>query len=246
MSNKIITSSANTSYKEFLKLHETKYRKKTGSFLVEGMHLVLEAQKNNALRMLILKEGEEAPFDFATIYTLSESLFDKLSATVSSGCIMAVCEFKEEEVKDAQRVLVCERIQDPGNMGTLIRSACAFGFDQIICTPDCVDVTNEKVIRSTQGSLFQIPIQILDINTCIHQLNKENFHIYGTGFNQSIHLSDVVIKNKIALVLGNEGQGLSKQALCLCNEIITIEMQDFDSLNVSVAGGILMYHFRKP
>lgn len=241
----IITSADNATYKQYLKLSESKYRKKNRSFLIEGEHLVQEAIKHKRLKTLILKESETSNIDFDSKVILSDKLFNQLSSTVSNCTVMGECVIVDESNIVGNRVLVCERIQDPGNMGTLIRSACAFGFDQIICTEDCVDIYNEKVIRSTQGALFQIPIQISNIETSILALKDKGFKVYGTGFKNSIALAQVNPTFPSALILGNEGQGLSDIAIYLSDEIISIEMHDFDSLNVAVAGAILMYAFRK-
>ncbi len=241
----LITSSANQKFKDLLKLHETKYRKKSKLFLVEGEHLVQEALKHHRCETIITKENFEYEFNFDSTITLSEKLFNQLSQTVSNNTVMAVCKIIDEEIEKSERILYLERIQDPGNMGTLIRSACAFGFDQIVCSADCVDIYNEKVIRSTQGALFQIPIQSKSLVETIRNLKERDFHIIGTGFENSVALASLDIKGPIMIMLGNEGQGLSEKALNLSDTIVSIEMHDFDSLNVSVAGGILMYHFRK-
>lgn len=242
----LITSSANQKYKDLLKLHESKNRKKTGLFLVEGEHLIQEAIKYQRLQTLIVKEGTHHLFSSEEIIELSPNLFDKLSQTVSSSSLMAVCTIQNHEFSKASRVLVCERIQDPGNMGTLIRTACAFGFDQIVCTEDCVDIYNEKVIRSTQGALFQIPITYKAMNDIVSHYKRLNFKLYATGFKNSVSLSNLNEKYPLCLFLGNEGQGLSDFVLNAADDVVSIEMHDFDSLNVAVAGAILMYRFRKP
>ncbi len=241
----LITSSSNQKYKDLLKLHESKYRKKTGLFLVEGEHLIQEAIKFNRLQTLIIKEGQQHSFKVDEVIELDRGLFDKLSQTISTSSLMAVCKIENIETKEVKRVLVCERIQDPGNMGTLIRTACAFGFDQIVCTPDCVDIYNEKVIRSTQGALFQIPITFKPINDIISFYKRQNFNIFATGFKDSVELAKIKEDYPICIMLGNEGQGLSDFALNAADKTISIEMNDFDSLNVAVAGAILMYRFRR-
>ncbi len=241
----IITSLENSTFKQLMKLTESKYRKKSGTFLIEGEHLVCEAIKHNRLKTLILKENSQTSIRFSKELILNEKCFNQLSQTVSSNTVMGECTIENRYNEVSKRILMCERIQDPGNMGTLIRSACAFGFDQIICTPDCVDIYNEKVIRSTQGALFQIPIQTQDIDE-LKSYKEKGYTIYGTGFKDSIALENVKKEFPCVILLGNEGQGLSEKALSLSSSILSIEMHDFDSLNVAVAGGILMYAFRKP
>lgn len=241
----VIHSLDNAQFKLVLKLQESKYRKKYGLFLIEGEHLIQEALKYNRLETLILQEDALNSIPFKNILIFSKPLMTKLSQTVSHTSIMGICRIEEEEISNPQRILICERIQDPGNLGTLIRTACAFGFDQVICSLDCVDLYNEKVIRSTQGALFQIPIQVENIERVYEELKTKGIRIFGTGFKNSTPLSQLKIQFPCAIVLGNEGKGLSDFALTHSDELILIEMNQFDSLNVAIAGSILMYQFRK-
>lgn len=240
-----IQSNQNPHFKALLKLHEVKERKRTGQFLVEGQHLIEEALKVGALDQLILCEGTISTFDFKQELTLSLQLFSKLSQTQSMGKMIGLCHLESPQILNTNRILICDRIQDPGNMGSMIRSACAFGFDQIICSQDCVDVTNEKVIRSTQGALFHIPIQYADLTSTIQSLKQQDVKVYGTGFEHSQELSNIQTQAKMAFVLGNEGTGVSTDILKACDDIITIEMAQFESLNVASATAILLYQFRK-
>jgi len=241
----VINSLQNAHVKAWMKLHQTKYRQQSFQFLVEGEHLIQEAMKSNALEVLILKEGCDSPFKFHTIIEVSEAVFHKLSQTVSGGSVMGVCRFRMAQQLEGQRFMVCDRVQDPGNLGTLIRTALSFGFDQVILSKDCVDVTNDKVIRATQGALFQSSIVIMDLHEAIPLLKAQGVTVYATGFDAAQNLSTIPTIYPVAFVLGNEGQGVQKDLMALCDETICIEMSMFDSLNVAVAGAILAYHFRK-
>lgn len=241
----VINSLQNAQVKAWMKLHQSKYRQQSSMFIVEGEHLIEEAIKAQALEVLILKEGTLNPFNFDPTVELSEAVFHKLSQTVSMGSLMGVCRFKAAQRLEGQRFIICDRIQDPGNLGTLIRTALSFGFDQVILSKDCVDVTNDKVVRATQGALFQSSIVMMELKDAISQLKSQGVTVYGTGFNHAKHLSTVASTYPVALVLGNEGQGVQKDIIDLCDDTLLIEMSMFDSLNVAVAGSILAYHFRK-
>ena len=130
-------------------------------------------------------------------------------------------------------------------MGTMIRTALSFGFDKIICSKDCVDVYNEKVIRSSQGAIFHIPTDTLDCVKAIEDLKKSSFKVFGTGFNQSVPLESTEKPEKLAIILGNEGKGVRTELLRKSDAIIRIETSKFNSLNVGVATGILLHYFRK-
>ena len=242
----LIESSQNPKYKQLLKLHQAKYRSSFRRFLIEGQHLVEEAYRANQLETLILKKGDVFSLGNIDRIELDEKMFKALSVTASSNVVMGVCMIPQQEEISGQRFLLCDRIQDPGNMGTLIRSAHAFGFDQVIVSLDCVDVYNDKVVRSTQGALFHIPILQMELNQAIKEIQSKSISVYGTGFKNSTKLSIIDTKPHCALLVGNEGAGVKESLLKQCDEIIQIEMNGFESLNVGVAAGILLYHFRKP
>ena len=242
----LIESSQNPKYKQLLKLHQAKYRSSFRRFLIEGQHLVEEAYRANQLETLILKKGDVFSLGNIDRIELNEKMFVALSVTASSNVVMGVCVIKPQEEISGQRFLLCDRIQDPGNMGTLIRSAHAFGFDQVIVSLDCVDIYNDKVVRSTQGALFHIPILQMELNQAIKEIQSKSISVYGTGFKNSTKLSLMGPKTQCAILVGNEGAGVKESLLKQCDEIIQIEMNGFESLNVGVAAGILLYHFRKP
>ena len=240
-----IDSLSNSQVKYWVSLQQTKNRQASGQFLVEGDHLVQEAFKAQAVDFILLSEGKDNPYPEIRSLVLSEKVFNKVSQLQSQGSIMAVCHIKEPESKLGERIILCDRIQDPGNLGTIIRTATAFGFDQIICSKDCVDFTNEKVIRSTQGALFHIDLSQRDLFEIIDEAKKTGIKVVGTSLSESVVLSDVLPTSPIVIVLGNEGSGVSNEILKHCDQNIMIESLSFESLNVAVACGILCYHFRK-
>jgi RNA methyltransferase, TrmH family len=240
-----IDSLTNAQVKFWVSLHQAKHRRETGSFLVEGDHLVQEAFKANALDLILLIEGRDNPYPSVKSVVLSDKVFKKVSQVESQGSIMAVCRLDLTKAVVGKRLVLCDRIQDPGNLGTIIRSATAFGFDGILCSDDCVDFTNEKVIRSTQGALFHIALTQTDLKQAILDLKKNGVTVYGTSLDQAVSLSAVKPSTPIAFVLGNEGSGVSQDVLSVCDQNIIIESTGFESLNVAVAAGILCHHFRK-
>jgi len=239
-----ITSNQNSTYKQWMKLHQTKYRSEYRRFLVEGEHLFEEALKANCIETVIVRFGYKTKYK-GNIYELKDNLFDKLCVTQSKENIITLCTYPELKSTKESRVLICDQIQDPGNMGTMIRTALSFGFDKIVCSKDCVDVYNEKVIRSSQGAIFHIPTTSMDCVKAIEDLKNQSFKVYGTGFNQSVLLESVEKSEKIAIILGNEGNGVRNELLRKSDAIIRIETSKFNSLNVGVATGILLHYFRK-
>jgi len=240
-----IDSLTNSQVKYWVSLQQAKNRQESGQFLVEGDHLVQEATKAQAVDLILLSEGRDNPYPEIRSLVLSEKVFKKVSLIQSQGSIMAVCHVNKQKSGLGERIILCDRIQDPGNLGTIIRTATAFGFDQIICSKDCVDHTNEKVIRATQGALFHIDIVQSDLLETILEAKKSGIKVYGTSLSEAVKLSDVVASAPLALVLGNEGSGVSDEILKHCDQNILIESSSFESLNVAVACGILCYHFRK-
>ena len=153
---------------------------------------------------------------------------------------MAVCN-KPESKDIGNKIIVLDNIQDPGNLGTIIRSSVAFNFDTIVLSKDTVDVYNSKVIRATQGMLFKVNIIIADLEEFINNINSE-YKIIGTNVVNGKKIKDFKNVEKFAIIMGNEGQGVSSKVAQLCHENIYIPMnKNCESLNVGVAASIIMY-----
>ncbi len=239
---KKITSLSNPKVKQWLKYHKKKYRDQDDCFLVEGEHLIEEARKAGILQTMIVREGYF--YDFDDCYEVSNEIMDRLCLSTSKENIMGLCHKLSLQPKQLDRILLLDDVQDPGNMGTLIRSAYSFGFDAIYVSKQSADLYNEKVIRSTQGAMFHIPVICDSLETRIPKLQQE-MPVYATALHHATSLSNMEVLSKIALVLGNEGNGVKQQIIDLCDGSIKIEMHAFESLNVAVAAGICMYYFRK-
>ena len=244
----LIESNQNTKYKNWLKLHQKKYRQSEQAFLVEGEHLVGEALSAGVVKEILVREDaliDEALVQGSEVYTLKATLFDKLAKTESPQPVMAVCRIGASQIEGHNRLLLLDGIQDPGNLGTLVRSAAAFGFDGIILGDGCVDLYNEKTVRATQGALFKIGIEAKNLIEALDNLISEGVLVYGTSLEGAKPLGEIPRSEKMAFVLGNEGAGVSKEILGKTTGNIFIEMQEnVESLNVSIAGSVLMYQFR--
>jgi len=235
-----ISGMNNNFIKETIKLKTKKYRDLTNTFLIEGEHLVKEAIKNNLINKLIVCEDYEYETDLEKVIVTKE-IMKKLSDNPSVPKIMAIVN-KKECMRIGNKVIILDRLQDPGNLGTIIRSAAAFGFNTLILSDDTVDLYNPKVIRSTQGMLFNINIKRCNIKEEIVSLKEKDYLILGTKVDGGTNVKDYTVNKKFALIIGNEGRGISNEILELCEDYLYIGMErKCESLNAGVAASILMY-----
>ena len=232
------SSTNNDFIKSIKKLNEKKYRDNTNTFLVEGEHLVHEAIKNNLVKYVIVRDDYN--FDYDNKIIVTDKVLKYISNLNTPSGIMAVCN-KLESKELGSRIIVLDNIQDPGNLGTIIRSAVAFNFDTIVISNDSVDVYNSKVIRATQGMLFNVNIVVTDLKEFLNSI-KDDYKIIGTDVTNGKSVSDFKNLKKFAIIVGNEGQGISLDTKKLCSDFVYIPMnQDCESLNVGVAASIIMY-----
>lgn len=237
----LITSLNNEHIKELCKLNQKKYRDESDLFLIETKHLVLEAYKEGIVKELILEQNEIFPLDVPTTY-VTKQILKKLTNTDNPSNVMAVVEKIKEEDDIGEKILILDHIQDPGNLGTIIRSAVAFNIDTIVLSKDTVDLYNPKVVRSNQGMMFHINIISRDPIKFINDLKKKDYKIIGTKVTNGKDVKDARIYSHFALVIGNEGQGISNDIDNLCDEYLYIKMnENCESLNAGVAASILLY-----
>lgn len=218
-----ITSAENATFKVLKSLIDKKGRRESGLFFVEGEKVVWEDL--DKVTRIFLREGKRVFFPEGAyeVYELSEKLFNQVSALENSSGVLGVFPIPAQGGKEVgkNRVLVLDRIQDPGNMGTLLRTAAAFGFMDVI-TLDCVDVYGPKVLRAVSGQIFKLNVM---------DMSFDEFKTWAVG-----------AEFLCALVLGNEGRGVRSEMYTLDHEVVSVPMQnDVESLNVAVAGGILMF-----
>ena len=233
----MITSLTNEKIKELVKLNNSKNRKLAGKFLVEGPHLVLEAKNAGVLEMVITTDANIEGL------LVSEAVMKKIANTVNPVKVIGLCKMiKKEEISN--RVLILDDIQDPTNLGTILRTAKAFGFNTVFASNNTVDFYNDKVIRGSQGAIFKLNLIAGDIISFINKL-KNTHEVYGTNVRNGIDVKDITCSNNIAVILGNEGRGVKEEVEALCHKNLYIALDNMESLNVSVAGAILMYELAK-
>jgi len=245
----VIESLKNPKVKALKKLLTKKEREKTKRFMVEGFHLVEEALNVEAVVELVITPSTTLPaewdIDAKEVTCVTEEIFKELSDTETPQGILAVCKQPVSEFQSSfQRVLLIDAVQDPGNLGTIIRTADAANLDAVILGKGTVDVFNSKVIRSTQGSIFHIPIVKRDLTEMIQELKQLSIPVYGTSLQNSTPYRDVERTNSFAIIVGNEGNGVSQEVLKQTDHNLYIPIYGkAESLNVAIAAGILMYHF---
>ena len=238
----MITSTSNNTIKTLIKLKQKKYRDETGYYLVEGEHLVEEAMKAKQVECLISTKDITSDLP---IVIVSNEVMSKLSFTKSPQFIMAKCKIKKEnKLIDGKRYLILDDLQDPGNIGTLIRTALAFSIDQVILSNNCVDLYNDKLLRSMQGANFHINCIYDYLKTVISTLKKNNVKIIGSALENGQDIKQIKISEKMAFIVGNEGNGMNKDILQECDYVGYIPINTIESLNVAIAGSIMMYHFK--
>ncbi len=249
---KHIHSVKNPQIKEWKKLLTKKERDKTGTFLIEGFHLVEEAlKKEDVVLQLIVDEQVELPtkwnYGSIPLTLVTSEVIKSLSDTETPQGVVAICRQEHNKNSKIQKTyLLIDSVQDPGNMGTMIRTADAAGIDAVIVGNGSVDIYNPKVLRSAQGSHFHLPIVTGDLANWIEKLSKENIPVYGTSLENGQNFTEISPTECFALIVGNEGSGVSKQLLekTVKNLYIPIYGQS-ESLNVAVATGILLYFLKK-
>lgn len=239
---KTITSLQNKTIKERAKLYSKKERNRQSLFIIEGKHLIEEAIKAGCLKEYYLLEGTFNPFKNVQPIYCSKNVINKLSNQKSQSTMIGICTKPILKPQKIQTALFLDAVQDPGNVGTLIRSAFSFHIDAIYLSLDCADIYNFKTIQSSQGAVFHIFCQYTDLKNQIIKAKKADMKIYGTALHAHTKpLQQVDPPLSYGILLGNEGNGLNQEMISICDETIYIEMDAFESLNVAVAGSILMY-----
>lgn len=253
---KRIESTQNALVKYWKKLATTrKERERSGEFLVEGFHLVEEALKNKErIVQLIVREGVDLPLlwpiDDVAIVEVTPAVAKEFAETETTQGVFAVC--KQPTVADElmatwRKVLLVDAVQDPGNVGTMIRTADAAGIDAVILGKGCADLYNPKTLRSAQGSHFHIPVVRGDLEDWIEALQCNGIPVFGTALEEdAVNYSEIQHTGSFGIMVGNEGSGINPQLLSKTDQNIIIPIfGQAESLNVAVATGIVLYGFVK-
>ena len=242
----IITSKANSVVKNAKKLHQKKYRK--SSYLIEGWHLFEEAVQAGAKieKIFALSEYGEKLTDYPqTVFVAEEILLDLADSQTPQG-IVAIVQKEEEQMPDltSGKYLCLEDVQDPGNVGTMIRTADAAGFSGVVVSSKSADIYSLKTLRSMQGSHFHVPIYRMSVEGFVEEAKKSGLPILATTLSQnSKDYRELAQLADFALVMGNEGQGISPFMTNQADQLVHITMKgQAESLNVAIAAGILMFY----
>ncbi len=246
---KEITSKQNPFLKQVLKLHTKKGRLKQGEYILDGLRIVSHAIEQQCdISCLIVTEDcidQIETLDYnGVIYKVSGSIMKMIVETETPQGIAAVLKISEPKLIPG-KVLLLDQIQDPGNLGTLIRTADAAGFTSVMLRKGCTDPYSQKSLRSSMGSIVSIPVLVnQDLDEIISL--KASHQIYGAALEGGTPYQQITYNNQSVLIIGNEGNGISKEVLDLVDQRVYIPMHgDVESLNAGIAGGILMFEMVK-
>ena len=236
---KEITSLQNSYIKELVALKSSKVKKEKNSFLIEGEDLVSLAYETKQLDLVIALEKQD---DFLDIDQLivTKPIIEKLSNNKSPSKIIGLAHYDRKQIS-GNKLIYLDNVQDPGNVGTIIRTALSFSYSGLVLSEGSASIYNEKVIQSSKGGVFKLPIIE---HLPLELLKKQGYKIVSTALHGAINYQEVNLEDKFVLVFGNEGQGISEETLKISDLLIKINMDHIDSLNVAIAAGILMNHYR--
>ncbi len=254
----MITSTSNETVKYVTQLVKSaKARRKEGVFVVEGERMAREIPESVLIDCFV-SEDYMAGDKFSDVFdykvspqVVSSQVFKKMSDTQSPGGILCICrqstasftDILERCEKDI-RLLVLEGIQDPGNLGTMIRCAEGAGFDAVIADKNTADVYNPKVTRSTMGSVFRVPVIYTDdLFALVDTLKASSVTVYAANLKGSVDYREERYGNRIAFLIGNEGNGLTDEISKKANKLVKIPMKgQLESLNAAIAASLLMFN----
>jgi len=263
----VISSKSNEKVKFLKNLNDKKFRKVNNAYYLEGLKVIyeiLKKEKNNNIifiaysSKLIQKINDDNNYfekilnfcnkNSIEILELDENLIEYVTDTVTPQGIICVLRKNEKKLEEEielnkdKDLFILDCVQDMGNLGTIIRNAAAFNIKNIICLNGTADVFSPKVLRATMGTIFDVNVFYLNLDEVYDFLKNNSYKIIGTSLNSSESLEKLKFDEKYAFVLGNEANGVSKNVLKKCDELIKIDMENnIDSLNVSVASGIVGY-----
>lgn len=237
----IISSVDNKNIKYIKKLKNNKYMENERKFIVEGEHLVNEALKEKLLTMVIKLDKNTNHYGVSEL-VVTDNVMRSISSMPSIPLVIGICDFIKEKETLGDKIIILDGVQDPGNLGTIIRSAKAFNFDTVVLSNSCVKKYNEKVIRATQGMLFKVNVITKDLLKFIPFIKEKGYEVYGTNVIRGTSVKKLDVTGKIAVVMGSEGAGVSLSVSNILDKNLYINMNDdCESLNVAVAASIIMH-----
>ena len=253
----LITSKDNETIKHIRKLKEKKYRDEYGEYIVEGIKLINEAieEKQNVKTIIVCDNCDKEAINQNSMYEVAkhncvyvdEKVFNTITEVKNPQGILAVVEKQNKEKQinfNEDIIVVLDDIQDPGNLGTILRTVDSVGLSQIIVSKKSGDVYNSKVVRSTMGAIFRVNvIESENLKDTIKEIKKHKYNVISTSLDAEKSLYDINL-NKAVIVIGNEANGVSKEIQELSDTKIKIPMLGkTESLNASVATGIVLYEY---
>ncbi|GAA0775691.1 RNA methyltransferase [Clostridium subterminale] len=250
----VIKSKDNNTLKEIKKLKEKKYRVDNKKFIIEGFRFLEEGFKSDfIIDKLFIKESSidkfNEKFSFCIskydekLFIINDNLFKSISGTENSQGVLAVLNMKEETfiAKEGLYILV-DKVQDPGNLGTIIRTAHSAGCKGVILSKDTVDLYNEKTLRSTMGSIFNIPIIHDEDLYFTKKLIDKGYNLVCSSLQTDKNFFEVNLVDNAIIAVGNEGNGISDEVMNLATCKVKIPMLgNTESLNVAIAASIMIY-----
>ncbi|MFA5421250.1 MAG: RNA methyltransferase [Bacilli bacterium] len=227
---------------EAAKLKMSKYQDETGLFLVEGFHLLEMAVAHKAAQCAFTTKAiDHLPIDQ---FIVSEEILRKLAVSKTPQGVVAVCHKNKVDDKLSSHLIYLDEISDPGNLGTILRTALAFGYRDVLLSQQSVSPFNDKAITASQGALFALNIAAGDSDRLL-ALKKDGYQLIATSLQDSIDLQDAKIEGRHIVILGNESRGVSEKIKALADLKVKIAISGIDSLNVAVASGIVLYEASK-
>ena len=254
-----IQSKDNKTIKHIISLQQRKYRQKFGEYTVEGIRAVTDLGKKGFLRAILIRESKRSEleplvqkdFTISSVYVVQDPIFDKIEHSVNGQGILGIAkkcinDLHSFIVEDGLYVAL-DGVQDPGNLGTIIRTAVAAGAKGIFLLKGTVDPYNEKCVRSTMSALCNIPIfEDITLSEFYDFIKDNSIKTYVTSLDNAKPYHTISYAKRTMVILGNEGNGVSKEIIEMCDQAITIPMYgDIESLNVSIAAALCMYKVRE-
>lgn len=254
-----IQSKDNKTIKHIISLQQRKYRQKFGEYMVEGIRAVTDIGKKDCLRSILIRESKrseleplvEKGFTVSSVYVVQDPIFDKIEHSVNGQGILGIA---KKCVNDLHSLIVedglyvaLDGVQDPGNLGTIIRTAVAAGAKGIFLLKGTVDPYNEKCVRSTMSALCNIPIfEDVTLSEFYDFIKDNTIKTYVTSLENAKPYHTISYAKRTMIILGNEGNGVSREIIEMCDQAITIPMYgDIESLNVSIAAALCIYKVRE-
>lgn len=244
-----IRSRENKLIKQIIKLADKKYRDLANEFIIEGKKFVEEIPPTWQINKIVISESFAlAQKNYANVFILPDKLFSQISNTKNPQGIMAICQKKffsldSIDLGKNSLIIAAENINDPGNLGTLIRSCAAFNVSALLLSKDSVDLYNPKVLRSCAGNIFKLPIvNNLDFNEALPYFKSHGFKIFATSGQAKKNCFDAHFNSKSIIIMGNEANGICPATLKFADELVKIPMaNNVESLNICAAASILLY-----